>query len=305
MISVVICTYNRAGSLDRTLESLGQMTVPEDLDWELIIVDNRSVDGTKELVQEFLQRGNLPLRYVFEEQQGQSYARNTGILAATGEIIVFTDDDVTVDSNWLASTKKAFDKHECRVLGGRIVDTWPCSRPAWYQEDGPFATAKAIVRWDLGENVCKADVGPYGANMAFKREIFTKYGLFRTDLGRVANCLTAGEDIEFIDRLRNGGEEPLYIPDAVVFHPVTDERTRKGYFQRWCFDGARSQVRLEGPYKNGVCYFGIPRYCFRALFERFVMYFFAVEPKRRFFHKLEMYRLAGRMVESRRLRRAS
>src|SRR5712692_10304016 len=145
MISVVVCTYNRSKSLASTLESLGQMTTPPDLAWELIVVDNNSNDQTKKVVEEFASTSGLKVRYVHESTQGHTYARNRGIETAKGEIVVFTDDDVAVDEFWLANVRHAFDDFDCLAIGGRIVAVWDAAKPRWLQEDGPYALAKAIV----------------------------------------------------------------------------------------------------------------------------------------------------------------
>ena len=98
-ISVIICTYNRSNSLADTLCCLAKQSYNIQ-SWELIVVDNNSDDNTKEIVGQYSRK--LPnLTYKFESQQGLSYARNLGINSAHGDIIVFTDDDVLPDDDWL------------------------------------------------------------------------------------------------------------------------------------------------------------------------------------------------------------
>jgi len=96
MTSVIICTYNRAKSLQKTLHSLAAMTLPADWLWEVIVVDNNSCDDTRAVVAGFARTARFPLRYVFEGMQGLCQARNTGLTVARSEVIAFTDDDVTV-----------------------------------------------------------------------------------------------------------------------------------------------------------------------------------------------------------------
>jgi glycosyltransferase involved in cell wall biosynthesis len=304
-ISMVLCTYNRAASLAHVLTSLQEMTVPADLSWELMVVDNNSCDATKDVVERFRATSGIPIRYVFEPQPGLSHARNTGISQARGNIILFTDDDVTVDKHWVTRIRAAFREHDCMAVGGRIHAVWPGPKPSWFQERGPYASPPAITFFDLGDAVCVPEQPPVGANMAFRRQAFEKYGTFRVDLGRVTNMLMGGEDFEFFDRLRNGGERVLYIPDAIVHHPVTQERLEKRYFESWAFNAARSGIRYSGLEKAAVYYFGIPRYYFRMLLENLVMYWCTFNPDRRFFYKLQVYILAGRMLETRRLAKGS
>src|SRR5271157_2306584 len=99
-VSLIICTYNRCGSLLRTLESIAA-SEPPSVEWEVLVVDNNSADQTRAAVEEFASRHPGRFRYVFEPNQGLSNARNAGILAARGAVIAFTDDDVIVDTSWL------------------------------------------------------------------------------------------------------------------------------------------------------------------------------------------------------------
>jgi len=275
--------------------------IPSSLQWELIVIDNNSRDSTRQVVEHFIATTALPLKYVFEPKPGLSNARNTGIEYAHGSVIAFTDDDVTVEKHWLANLYQAFQKFDCIAIGGRIFPVWPGSKPSWFQERGAFATPKAIVYFDLGDKVCVPDSHPYGANMAFRREAFAKYGTFRVDLGRVANSLMGGEDIEFFERLKRSGESVLYIPDVVVHHPVTNDRLEKRYFQSWCFNAARTAVRFEGLPQSVVYCLGLPRFYFRDLLENLAKYLFTWNSSRRFYYKLQVCIVAGRIVETRRI----
>ena len=87
MISIIICTCNRGNSLKQTLISIGEMSVPSDISWELIVVDNNSTDATAEVIEEFARESGLNVRYVFERNQGLSHARNAGI-KLTGDLTV-------------------------------------------------------------------------------------------------------------------------------------------------------------------------------------------------------------------------
>ena len=100
---------------------------------------------------------------------------------------------------------------------------------------------------------------PYGTNMAFRKEMFEKYGVFRTDLGRCGDSLIGNEDTEFGRRLMAGGERLRYEPFAVVYHSVPAERLNKRYFRAWWFAFGRAQMREKGP-RTRV--WGIPRFYF-------------------------------------------
>jgi len=297
-ITVVICTYNRAQSLARALTSLQDMLVPPELSWELIVVDNNSRDTTRNVVHDFIQSSELPIRYVWEGTQGLSRARNTGIREARGEIIAFTDDDVTVDPQWLACIRKAFEDYDCSGVGGKIVPIWPSGKPTWLETDGRYPLMDVIAKLDLGEEAFEMRTPPYGANMAFRKVAFFQYGDFRPDLDRVGHRLLSGGDTEFGRRLLRGGERVVYAPNAVVYHPVQKRRMTKGYFQSWYFNYGRYLVRIGDLSEKPVRYAGIPRYLFRDLLETLLKCVFSFDSRGRFYHKLQCYQIAGQIIET-------
>src|SRR4051794_11458108 len=102
MISIVVCTCNRAAKLANLLDSLMRMEVPAGVSWELIVVDNNSTDDTARLLKDVAARNALPLRHCFEPRQGLAIAHNLAMAVVKGEIIALTDDDCRVSPDWLA-----------------------------------------------------------------------------------------------------------------------------------------------------------------------------------------------------------
>ncbi len=302
MISVIICTYNRSSSLRKTLGNLAELW-PPGAPWELIVVDNNSIDDTAEVAKAFAAASNSNLRYVSEVNQGLSHARNAGIRAAEGDIVAFTDDDVTVDARWLCELQEAFDRFDCVGVGGKIVPVWTCEKPSWLVLDGPHALMKAVVRFDLGEEPCQLSIrtAPFGANMAFKKVAFKEHGFFRTDLGRKGKTLMIGEDTEFCARLLLAGGKLLYAPKAVVYHPVAGERLKKSYFRSWYFNYGRYMARVNGFPENSTLYFGVPRYLFRSLLAHICRWLFTFDSQRRFRHKLQVCESLGEISEAHRI----
>src|SRR4051812_746457 len=98
-VSVVLPTFNGAADLPETLASLAAMSTRHD--WELLVVDNNSTDTTRDVIHGAARDFPVPLKYVFEIEQGRSAALNAGIRQATGDIIATTDDDIRVHPNWL------------------------------------------------------------------------------------------------------------------------------------------------------------------------------------------------------------
>ena len=127
-LSVVMSTYNRGQLLETAIRSVLAQHEPTP-SFELIIVDNNSSDATRDIV-ERIAASDRRLRYVFEPQQGLSYARNRGISIAAAPLIAFTDEDVRADSDWIAGIVRAFDESpRADFVGGRVLPLWPSSPP--------------------------------------------------------------------------------------------------------------------------------------------------------------------------------
>jgi GT2 family glycosyltransferase len=143
-----------------------------------------------------------------------------------------------------------------------------------------------------------------GANLSFKKEVFEKYGSFRTDLGPTTGSEIRGEDNELCWRLLHAGERLMYAPKAIVFHPVDMRRIDKRYFQAWYSGMGQSRPRIERPPEAAVRYFGLPRYMFRWYVRDFVLWVTSLTPKRRFYYKLQFCATKGQLTEERKMWRA-
>jgi glucosyl-dolichyl phosphate glucuronosyltransferase len=303
MISVVICTYNRCEVLKQTLQSFAEMELPSGFSWELLVVDNNSTDATREFISSVAKESQLPLRYLFEERQGKTFALNAGVKEAKGEVLAFTDDDVRVDPRWLSRIKEAFDQSDCAGVGGKIVPLWSSPKPPWLVLEGAYKLNDIHGGYDLGGEVRQVTpkTTPFGANLAFRKTAFAKHGLFRTDLGPSANSQMPMEETEFCRRLMLGGENILYLPGVVVYHRVDKKLMTKKHFQNWYFAFGRSAIRLLGIPPGTVYYFGIPRFMLRTLVEELTRWLFAIDRRKRFFHKLKVYERMGEIQEARQM----
>lgn len=303
MISVVLCTYDRASTLKGTLESLRRLSVPAQLAWELVLVDNNSSDDTARVVARHRELAASDVRYVFEPEQGHSRARNRGIREARGSILAFTDDDVTVEPHWLEQIHETYERFDCLGVGGKIVPVWLCAKPAWLVGPGTDQLMKAIVSFDQGDETCVLTTPPFGANMSFRKAAFDRYGLFRTDLGRTGRGLGGGEDTEFGRRLLRNGETLIYNPAALVHHPVAAERLTRHYWQRWYFAYGRiSARRADGPDSGEFPWrrSGAP---IRRLAGSLLRWTLTIDSTGRFLYKLNVYRALGELLEMCTLRR--
>jgi glucosyl-dolichyl phosphate glucuronosyltransferase len=273
--SIVIATYNRAGDLRDTLNSLASLR--PDGPWEVVVVDNNSPDATRHVVEEAARTFPVELHYLFEREQGRSPALNAGIRAARGSIIATTDDDVRVPANWLNTAAEGLAQLECDYVGGKVQPIWGAPRPAWIPNHGGKQWA-AIALLDYGaEPIEFGSRVPLGVNMAFARAAFDRAGLFDPQMGRRAGTLLGQEVREWCIRARRAGVRGFYVPEMALQHIIPADRLRKAYFRRWFFWRGisrallyeRAQLDMEAP-ERGVLDFskvphvaGVPRYLYR------------------------------------------
>jgi glycosyltransferase involved in cell wall biosynthesis len=236
-LTVAICTYNRAELLRQTLAGIARQSFPAD-QFEVLVIDNNSRDHTAQVVAEFAGARPAP-RHIVETKQGLDHARNRAIAEARGKIVVFGDDDILMEPDWLAQLAAPFAAgHASRIgaVGGEVIPVFPDGRPAWVAEwHAPLA-----FRADAGP--LAAHQNPMGANLALPKRVFAQLGLFRTALDRSGKSLFGGGDEEMIRRVRAAGLEVWFAPAAAVRHQLPASRTTFRYAARHAFDSARSRV---------------------------------------------------------------
>jgi glycosyltransferase involved in cell wall biosynthesis len=297
-ITVILCTYNRCLSLATALNSVAASQVPSSIPWEVLVIDNNSSDRTRDVVEDFSRRNPGRFRYLFEARQGKSFALNRGVREASGDVLAFMDDDVTVEPSWLTKLTAPLQSDRWAGAGGRVIPLWNANRPKWLFDAGE--SLAPLVSFNAGEQGGKLHEPPFGTNMAFRKKTFEKYGDFRTDMGPRPDSAIRGEDTEFGRRVLNGGEQLYYEPAAVVYHPVTPDRLTKRYFLRWWFDKGRAQV-LEFPEHDAHMLAGIPLYLFKRLLADAFRWTVAFEPSRRFDYKRQVWGQVGEITERCRL----
>lgn len=296
-ITVIVCTYNRCETLKRALESIATSVVPSSVVWEVLVVDNNSTDHTRRVVEEFSCRHPNRFHYLLESQQGKSYALNSAIREARGEILAFTDDDVIVEPSWLYSLTDPLCARRCIGAGGRVLPEQTFTPPRWLSLGGQFSLAPLSL-FDRGPEAKELQEAPFGNNMAFRKEAFEKYGGFRTDLGPRPDSEIRNEDTEFGVRLLTAGERLQYEPSAVVYHSVPECRIEREFFLAWWFDKGRADIR-----QVGICHdlrwqiMGVPLCYFRRLMRWTIQWLFTIDPARRFMRKVCVWCVLGQIVE--------
>ena len=257
--SIIVCTYNRAESLRDTLRALRAQKTSPTRSWEVVVVDNNSKDDTRKVVEEVQAEWPL-LRYEFEQAQGLSHARNHGIATAQGDVLLFTDDDVLPEPEWMEVTLSGLEKSNADACGGYIAPIWETPPPAWLTERFYGFLA---VRTDRTDDypITQASQAPFGANMAMKRTVFDRVALFDTSRGRKGNVLASGEDGEMFERILAAGLKAIFLGQSRVHHKVEAFRLSKRYFRRWRFQTSRNIAQSRG-LAGERRLFNIPLYVF-------------------------------------------
>jgi hypothetical protein len=158
---------------------------------------------------------------------------------------------VIVDKHWIQNIDKAFKEYDDVVcVGGKILPIWEIPKPKWLKPD----LYGYLALLDKGDSAAYMDaLDIWGANFAVKSEMFKKYGLFDTNLGRMPAKLYSGEEAEFLLRLQNAGEKILYYPLSIIHHNIPAYRMSKKYLRKWRFD----QGELEGIFWRDTRYSNI------------------------------------------------
>ena len=306
--SVVIATYNRAADLRDTLVSLSGLRPAAP--WEVVVVDNNSSDDTRAVVERAALSFPAPLRYVFEREQGRSPALNAGIRLAQGDVIVTTDDDVRVESDWLDCAREGLERLGADYVGGRVLPIWGGPRPPWLPDHGGKHWA-VIALLDYGSAPLEFGARvPLGVNMAFRRAAFDRAGLLDPNTGRKAGTLLGQEVREWCIRARAAGLRGFYVPEMAVQHIIPASRLNKAYFRRWFYWRGISRAMLyekagldmEAPERTTLDFrtvphvFGVPRYLYRkalASITNWIVATFRRDAFAAFDHELWVWFFAG------------
>ena len=294
-VSIIICTYNRLESLKDTLQAIKKMNCDKVNEWEVVVVDNNSSDGTGEAIRD-LAREWPRLKYVFEPKQGLSYARNRGIEEAQGELILFTDDDVLPEPDWMQNVIDGMKRHGAHACGGYVAPIWEVTPPVWLTERFHGFLAIRTDRTD-DYQISDPKQAPFGANMAVAKKVFSDVGLFDTRRGRKGKVLASGEDGELFERILAAGYKVWFLGSARVHHKVESFRLTKSYIRRWRYQTSRNLALAKGV-DGRRRVLNIPLYLFpqlmRAVWRMFKGYLFE-EPDEAFYREVIVIHFLGVM----------
>ncbi len=219
-ISVIICTYDKSRLLEAALQSLADQNIDKS-SFEVIVVDNNSKDKTKEVV--LSSQNKLDVKYVFEKNQGLSYARNRGILESKTDFVAFLDDDAKADEDWVEEANKIIEEENPSIFGGPIYPFYDSTKPVWFKNGyGSFFICDKKRYLSDKEFLC-------GSNIFFRKEIFDKIGYFDVALGMKGDQILLGEEVKIQNQAKRKNVKIYHDNDLIVYHLIPNYKMSLKY----------------------------------------------------------------------------
>ena len=249
--SIILCTYNRCNLALSALTSLRRQTLPYNA-FEVIVIDNGSNDGTLDAVRAYVNAGRQEkhktddiwkVQCLTEPQNGLAYARNTGLLAASGEIAVFLDDDAAVEPHFLEHLWSAYQETGADAIGGRVEIHWEAARPHWLTDDmldmlGYFEPTDRRTQLDtLNTFTCFSS-----CCFSVKVEALRAIGYFSPFLSKRIDVPSSIEVRDMCQQLRTAGYTLWYEPTAVAAHRAPMARLVRPFFMGRAYWQGRSEI---------------------------------------------------------------
>lgn len=232
MLSIIICSYNRASYISDALTSLYCQSAGLN-EFEVIIVDNNSTDNTKEIYAIWRQTNtNGQFTFISETKQGASFARNMGATIAKGEWVCFMDDDAVATPNYVENILKHIqNKPDAVGFGGRIIPKYIPAEPKWMS----YYVSSLVGNFDYAPIACAFENGKYPleSNMIVKKTVYDQIGGFNVNLpGVVGTLRIGGEGKELFYKILALGHIIYYDPAICVHHVVEVKKLTSEYMYR-------------------------------------------------------------------------
>ena len=260
-ISVIFATYNGAGTLPIMLKKFCDLNIPDELEWEIIVVDNNSSDGTADVLSQY--QDKLPLTVLFEENPGKNRCLNKALDVCKGELLIFTDDDIIPNNDWLNSYYKDFQKNpNVNIFGGGIDPYWQKHPSAEIMKDIPLGTAFAINTGVHSTGIVKPGA-IWGPNMAIRHSAFQKGLRFNEGIGPAGKNYAMGSETDLLNKLENEGCSAYYCSDNPVQHIIREYQISQEWLKGRAFRAGRGSfhaLQRESGIKACATILGYPRW---------------------------------------------
>jgi len=228
--TVAIPTYNGEQRLPAVLDALRSQQVPAAFTWEIIVVDNNSGDRTPQVVQRYQATSPVPIRYEVEPQQGAAYARDRAVHLAQSDLIGFLDDDNIPESDWVTNAWTFAQTHpQAGAFGSQIAGDYEIEVPPNLERLVPFLaiTQRGSKPLLYASN---RNLLPPSAGLVVRRQAWLeRVPRCPVLVGRVNGDMLAGEDMEVLTYIQQGGWEIWYNPAMKVAHKIPRRRFERDY----------------------------------------------------------------------------
>ena len=282
-IDIILTTYNRVQLLTDCLKSVLLANRPKNLNISLVIVDNNSTDGTREIVQPFLESRELAIRYIFVARPGKSAALNEALAQTDGEFVGLIDDDEQLDADWFEIVAREFSNSpQIDYIGGPYLANWEQAPPTWLSRK--YSGAVGIVHYPE-RRAFSHEFGQMlmGGNAVIRRTALQRVLPYPEQLGKIGKKIRSGEDEVIYHRLLGIGALGIFVPELIIHHWIPAHRLTKRYFRKWVIGrgiSIGSQIRERGFKETSML--GIPRYQFGAAARSLLQMLVAKSQRERF-----------------------
>jgi glycosyltransferase involved in cell wall biosynthesis len=243
--SVIIPTFGqRPAYLWDTVECVQKQRFPES-SYEILVVDNSPGSSVRGIVDKANQTKRHPVRYIKENNMGLHFARHAGANAAQGEIIVYVDDDVLMNEDWLDHIAEPFSDHRVGAVGGKIIVKFEGGNvPEWVTQFnlGLFA------QLDYGNEKInlKFPRDIYGCNMAVRKSVLREVGGFNPDgIGDKKSIWFRGDgECGLNAKIYQSGNKIAYAPQGRIYHRISAQRlTPQSFYWKFFLNGVQDSFR--------------------------------------------------------------
>ncbi len=232
-VSVIIPTLNRSSSLENALISILNQSFPKD-EYEIIVIDNGSTDNTKQVIENLNQAHNNRIRYFYDNRPGLHIGRHVGAKKATGEILLYGDDDIIASPDWVKEIYACYSNKEVGVAGGKIIPRFESEPPEWL---------KIFPTWylsllDLGDKCIEIESNQiFGCNLSIRKKLLFECGGFHPDALPQEMMKYRGDgETALMKNVGEAGYKIVHNPKALICHVIPSSRLTIDYFKKRAFN---------------------------------------------------------------------